>query len=192
MPIGKVSSKTARVASLVSNQNRPARQVHRNHQFDFLRILFATLVILAHAPELTDGNNSREIFSRLTHSNLSFGALGVDGFFLLSGYLIVNSWQKNPELLNFARNRLLRILPGYLVAALLSTVAIGLLAPGIDHFFRHLNIHFVKSVLVVSSPSTPSIRTSLLRFCRIFWPLRLFPPTVSLVRHNHSAPDIHG
>ncbi|MEO8735156.1 MAG: acyltransferase [Edaphobacter sp.] len=145
------------MASLVSSLNRPARQAHRNHQFDFLRILFATLVILAHAPELTDGNNSREIFSRLTHSNLSFGALGVDGFFLLSGYLIVNSWQKNPELLNFARNRLLRIIPGYLVAALLSTVAIGLLAPGIDHFFRHLNIHFVKSVLVVSSPSTPAV-----------------------------------
>jgi peptidoglycan/LPS O-acetylase OafA/YrhL len=141
----------------VSNSNRPTGHIHRNHQFDFLRILFATLVILAHAPELTDGNNSREIFSRLTHSHVSFGALGVDGFFLLSGFLIVNSWQQNPELLNFLRKRLLRIIPGYLVAALLSTLVVGLLAPGIDHFFRHLDIHFIKSIFAVDSPSTPSV-----------------------------------
>lgn len=129
----------------------------RNHQFDLLRIIFATLVILAHAPELTDGSNSREILSRLTHSNYSFGSFGVDGFFLLSAYLIVKSWQQKPKLIIFLRNRVLRIIPGYLVAALLSTLAVGLLAPGIDHFFRHLDFHFVKSIVAIGSPSTPPV-----------------------------------
>ena len=42
------------------------RQISRNHQFDLLRIIFATLVLLSHAPEITDGNVSRELFNRLT------------------------------------------------------------------------------------------------------------------------------
>jgi len=134
-----------------------SRTPARNHQFDLLRIVFATLVILAHAPELTDSSNSREILSRLTHSQYSFGKFAVDGFFLLSAYLIVKSWQQRPNLMIFLRNRVLRIIPGYLVAALLSTLAVGLLAPGIDHFFRHLDLHFVKSIVAIGSPSTPPV-----------------------------------
>ncbi|WP_348270022.1 acyltransferase [Edaphobacter paludis] len=129
----------------------------RNHQFDLLRIFFATFVLLAHAPELTDGNQKRELFVRLTHAPITFGGVGVNGFFLLSGFLIVKSWQQNPDLLNFLRNRFLRIVPGYLVAAFLSTLIVGLLAPGIAHFFRHIDIHCIKSILVLSSPATPPV-----------------------------------
>ncbi len=57
----------------------------RNVSLDLLRLLLATLVILSHAPELTDGSRERELFTRLTHA-MSFGELGVDGFFLLSGH----------------------------------------------------------------------------------------------------------
>ena len=129
----------------------------RNHLFDFLRILFATLVLLSHAFELTDGNRSRELFSRLTGSGMSFGEVGVDGFFLLSGFLIVQSWQRDPELLNFLRKRVLRIAPGYLVAALLSTLVVGMAAPGIPHFFRHLGRPFLESLALLSYPLTPSV-----------------------------------
>jgi peptidoglycan/LPS O-acetylase OafA/YrhL len=129
----------------------------RNHQFDLLRIVFAVMVLLAHAPEITDGNQHRELLARLTRSHFTFGALGVDGFFLLSGFLIVNSWQHTSKLLPFAKRRFFRIVPGYLVAALLSTFVVGLLAPGTPHFFSQLNIHFVKSVMTLSSPSTPPV-----------------------------------
>jgi peptidoglycan/LPS O-acetylase OafA/YrhL len=129
----------------------------RNHQLDFLRIVFATLVLLAHAPELTDGDRSRELLSRLTRSGFSFGDVGVAGFFLLSGFLIVKSWQQNSELSNFLRNRLLRIVPGYLVAAILSTIVVGLLAPGIPGFFHNFDHHYVVSVLTLGSPMAPPV-----------------------------------
>jgi peptidoglycan/LPS O-acetylase OafA/YrhL len=129
----------------------------RNRRLDLFRIVFATMVLLAHAPELTDGNRSREIFNRLTGSGMSFGEVGVMGFFLLSGYLIVQSWQGDPEFLNYLRKRVLRIVPGFLVAALLSTVVVGLLAPGIPDFFRHFNKDFIFSVLLLGSPKTPPV-----------------------------------
>jgi peptidoglycan/LPS O-acetylase OafA/YrhL len=133
------------------------RQGNRNHQFDLLRILFATLVLLSHAPELTDGNASRELFHRLTGAPMTFGAVGVDGFFLLSGYLIVQSWLGDPDLLNYLRKRVLRIVPGYLVAVALSTLAVGLLAPGVPNFFSGLGIHLFNSVALLSSPMTPPV-----------------------------------
>jgi len=144
---------------LQPSQERGAvrRQPSRNHQFDLLRIIFATLVLLSHAPEITDGNASRELFNRLTGAPMTFGTVGVDGFFLLSGYLIVQSWLANPELLNFLRKRVLRIVPGYLVAVVLSTLAVGLLAPGVPHFFGDLDVHFVRSVALLSSPMTPPV-----------------------------------
>jgi peptidoglycan/LPS O-acetylase OafA/YrhL len=136
---------------------RLKRPGSRNHQFDLLRIIFATLVLLSHAPEITDGNASRELFHRFTGSPMTFGTLGVDGFFILSGYLIVQSWLGDPELINFLRKRVLRIVPGYLVAVVLSTLAVGLLAPGVDHFFRGLGLHFFNSVVLLSSPMTPPV-----------------------------------
>jgi peptidoglycan/LPS O-acetylase OafA/YrhL len=133
------------------------RKNRRNHQFDLLRIVFATLVLLSHAPEITDGNASRELFHRLTRAPITFGVLGVDGFFVLSGYLIVQSWIGDPEFFNFLRKRVLRIVPGYLVAVVLSTVAVGLLAPGAPDFFRSLGVQFFKSVALLSSPATPPV-----------------------------------
>jgi peptidoglycan/LPS O-acetylase OafA/YrhL len=133
------------------------RQSNRNHQFDLLRILFATLVLLSHASELATGDASREPLYRLTRTPMTFGTLAVDGFFVLSGYLIVQSWLSDPELINFLRKRVLRIFPGYLVAVALSTLAVGLLAPGIDHFFRHLGGMFLKSVVFLTGPMTPPV-----------------------------------
>ena len=141
----------------IVNTSEPTTRVTRNHQFDLLRIVLATLVLLSHAPELTDGNGSRELLSRIAGPEMTFGRFAVDGFFLLSGFLIVQSWQHDPELLNFLRKRLLRIVPGYLVAAILSIAVIGWVAPGVDHFFRHLNWQTLQSVLLLYTPVTPEV-----------------------------------
>src|SRR5665213_15113 len=129
---------------------------HRNHLMDIMRIVFAACVLLSHAPEVTDGNPSREIFYRLTHA-MTFGDFGVDGFFLLSGFLIVKSWQTTPDLLDYLYKRVLRIVPGYLVAVLLSTLVLGLVAPAIPRFFAHLGTRFLASVLLLSAPITPDV-----------------------------------
>ncbi|GAC1360859.1 MAG: acyltransferase [Acidobacteriaceae bacterium] len=144
-------------APQTSRVSPPTRAPHRNTRFDLLRILFALLVILSHAPELTDGNPSRELFHRLSRTDETFGGVAVYGFFLLSGFLIVQSWQADPHLLNFLRKRLLRIVPGYLVAVLVSVLVVGLLAPATPHFFRQLGLVHLKGIALLSSPATPPV-----------------------------------
>jgi peptidoglycan/LPS O-acetylase OafA/YrhL len=133
-----------------------ARQ--RNHTFDLLRIVFATFVLLAHAPENTRGAENQELLHRLLRADFNFGALGVDGFFLLSGFLIVQSWQHDPKLLNYLRKRILRIVPGYMAAAIVCTITVGILAPGVDHFFHRLVwSRFFISVLMLGGINTPPV-----------------------------------
>jgi peptidoglycan/LPS O-acetylase OafA/YrhL len=132
-------------------------QARRNREFDLMRLAFATFVILSHSPELIDGNRSRELLTRLTGA-MSFGDLGVDGFFLMSGYLIVQSFVHDPELWNFLRKRVLRIYPGYLVACVLVTIVLGSLIPAEPGFFRALNYHTVTAMAKLGMPPTPLVR----------------------------------
>lgn len=82
------------------------------------------MVIISHAPELQDGDRGNEILSRI-FGTLSFGEMAVDSFFILSGFLIVKSWQGRPDMIAFLTSRILRIYPGFIAASLLCAFAIG-------------------------------------------------------------------
>lgn len=100
-----------------------ARREYANN-FTPLRLLLALLVLLAHAPELVDGDRRHEPLTRL-FGTLSFGEFAVDCFFLLSGYLIVQSWLAAPHAASYLRKRVLRIYPGFVVASLVCGIVVG-------------------------------------------------------------------
>jgi peptidoglycan/LPS O-acetylase OafA/YrhL len=130
--------------------------VTRNRTLDVLRVIFALMVLYSHAFELRTVDLHHEIFEDID-MHLTWGMVGVDGFFLLSGCLIVESWRRTPNLLEFLRKRVLRIVPGYLVAVLLSVVIIGLIAPVGPDFFHHFGPHFPISVLTLYAPLAPDV-----------------------------------
>ena len=130
----------------------------RDNHFNFLRLVLASLVILSHAPELLDGSRRRELLSRLDGGTLSFGELAVDGFFLLSGFLIVQSWERQPRLGPYLRKRALRIYPGFVVAALVSAFVVGPLAADARAYFAQFRPGaFLGGVLLLQRPAVPPV-----------------------------------
>ena len=99
-------------------------RAHRNN-VGLLRLVLAAFVIIAHAPEMADNNDLREPLNQLLHAHLSLGDLAVDGFFLLSGYLIAQSMEQARSLRDYLTRRVLRIYPAFVVAYLLSVFVFG-------------------------------------------------------------------
>lgn len=99
----------------------------RQNAFGVLRLLFAALVIVAHTPELVDGNPSRELLHRIFET-MSFGGFAVNCFFLVSGYLITASWLKQPDILLYLRKRCARIVPAFVVCSAFCVFVVAPLA----------------------------------------------------------------
>ena len=116
------------IESMVTTEHKRAtvseREPNRHNNFGFLRLLFATLVIISHSAEIIDGNRSREPLVSL-FGKLTFGELAVDGFFLISGYLIAKSYETSKTTLSYLSKRVRRIYPGYLVAYFVSLFVLG-------------------------------------------------------------------
>ena len=127
----------------------------RNNNFNFLRFFLATLVLLSHSAELIDGNRKREILTQL-FGTISFGEMAVDGFFILSGFLILQSWERDPNLFHFIKNRFLRIFPAFIVASLISAFVVGPLGSDTTKYFTQFNlIQYIKSLIFLSTPIVP-------------------------------------
>lgn len=92
----------------------PAR--HTNN-FDALRLFAALAVILHHTTTL-------HLLPGPAH-DVSFGFVGVATFFIISGYLIMMSWDRRPAVWQFLRARVLRIFPGLAIAVLFTALVIG-------------------------------------------------------------------
>jgi peptidoglycan/LPS O-acetylase OafA/YrhL len=56
---------------------------------------------------------------------LPLGPLGVYLFFTISGFLVSQSWDRDPHLLRFFQRRLLRILPGLAICTILSVLVLA-------------------------------------------------------------------
>ncbi len=97
----------------------------RKNNLDFLRFFAAMAVIFSHSWEITQGSPHFEPIYWLSGGETKLGVLSVLVFFAISGFLITNSWQRNPDLKAFLWRRFLRLFPGLAVAVLFTIFILG-------------------------------------------------------------------
>lgn len=96
------------------------RAKHGNN-ISALRLVFASAVIFSHSAFILTGNQAAEPhFGQET-----LGGLAVDGFFILSGYLITKSFERDPNIADYLRKRVIRIYPAFVVNMLLCMLVLA-------------------------------------------------------------------
>lgn len=95
----------------------------RDNNFNLIRLVAASAVLLSHAWPLTMGSGSPEPLEALTGSSL--GTLAVYVFFALSGFFISASFAASKTVARFVRARILRLFPGLAVSLLLVAFVLG-------------------------------------------------------------------
>lgn len=128
----------------------------KNNNFNLLRFLFASLVIVSHAPELQDGNRSREVLTNV-FGTISFGEMAVDSFFVISGFLIAKSWQERPNIAAFLSSRVLRIYPGFVAASLVCALIVGPIYGLPDYFQSFQPAEYLSSLIALKPPAIPFV-----------------------------------
>ena len=105
---------------------------HQSNNFDALRLLAAIAVLFSHCFSLSGIPGIKDPLDRITCDQISFGKLGVMVFFIISGYLIAQSYDHSPSLLRFIKCRFLRVFPGLFAVLVLSAFVIGPLASSLS------------------------------------------------------------
>jgi peptidoglycan/LPS O-acetylase OafA/YrhL len=136
---------------------------HKNN-FDFVRFLLAVSVIFTHGYVVYTGVIDSEPFWRLSRHQLGLGTISLNFFFVISGYLVLQSWTYSKGMFDFLKKRVLRIYPGFITVCILCAFIFGPLGNGTLHhpfsdfisYWKQINLHvFVYDVLQLFPPALP-------------------------------------
>ena len=130
--------------------------ISQKNSFDFLRFLFAFSVFVAHFSTLS------------TYSAIYWpisSSMGVAGFFIISGFLITQSYYRSKNLSNYISKRIKRIVPAYVIVVLLCAFLFSLISTfSLSEYFS--SIVFYKylaanlSFLNFIQPTLPEVFTT--------------------------------
>lgn len=111
------------------------RNFRKHNNLDFIRFFLAILVIFCHCHILYYGTEETvEPLWVFSHGQMSIGTLAVNFFFVISGFLIYQSWKNSSSVGSYLKKRFLRIYPAFIVLCLLCVFLIGPFATA--DFFR--------------------------------------------------------
>lgn len=132
-----------------------ARFDPRRNSLNFARLVLATSVIVSHSWPLSRSGPAPSI------GNQYFGDIAVDGFFAVSGFLILGSRLNSRSLVDFFWRRFLRIWPAFLVVLLfvafvVAPVAVFVLGSG-EYSLSSAGTYVLKNLsLVIFQPGIES------------------------------------
>ncbi len=118
-----------------------------------LRIFFALCVVIAHSNVLS-GNPQGFIMGNIFSSEYA-----VQGFFIISGFLVMMSYHRTADLLRYYKKRLYRIYPGYLMAILFFLVLALIMSETKLYQLRDIGSYLVANLIFLNflEPSIPGV-----------------------------------
>jgi len=135
--------------------NKPQRFADHRNAFGFLRLAFASLVIVSHVPETAYGSIAREPLHAL-FGTISFGTISVYGFFVISGYLIAGSYIGSASGASYFAKRIARIYPGFIVASLVCLMIVAPIAHG-DLLTGKMAVTHMVHILTLQPPDVSGV-----------------------------------
>ncbi len=127
-----------------------AQASHKN-SFDLLRIIFATSVLFTHAYPIA-GLDNNDFLGQISHDTFHYPSVAVPGFFIISGYLVIQSLHRSSSANDYLLRRFARIYPGLFVMLFL-TVSLGWAVYSGSFtkyvFDRQIYIFFAKNMLML-------------------------------------------
>ena len=132
------------------------------NSFGVVRLAMAVAVLVSHSYFFVSGTSTAEPLHEITGHSL--GEHAVQVFFFLSGILVMQSFIKRGNLIDFATARALRIFPGLSVCVLLTALVIGPIVSNADAwtYFTSsaLPSYIVKTLLLITgSAPLPGVFT---------------------------------
>lgn len=142
------------------------RPTEETNNFLLIRLLAATLVVYGHAFALAPVpcNDCVDIVKAFT-SWIPSQTIGVNVFFIVSGFLVVSSYSRRDDLASYLKSRALRIFPGLVVCVALTVLVFGAATTSLPlgQYFRSpevLRYFFVNASLYTTIYELPGVQFS--------------------------------
>ena len=111
------------------------------NNFDFLRLIFALFVVIAHSYPLSGLTVAENWLTKLTSGQIEFSNLGLSGFFIISGFLIFQSLERSKTLVDYFWKRVLRLFPALLIVLLLTVILAPFVYEGLVPYLKNRNVY---------------------------------------------------
>ena len=120
------------------------------NNFDFLRFLAASFVIVTHGVTLLN-RVGEDPFGKLSSNFFPMSFYGVRIFFIISGYLIAQSLEHSQGVIDYLWKRVLRLFPGLIVVVCLTVFVVGPLFTNLsfkEYFYAPATWNYLKTILI--------------------------------------------
>lgn len=147
----------------------------RNNNFDFLRFIFAFVVLLVHMSILSE-NQELLFFQHYLSSYIS-----VTAFFIISGYLIAQSYKETSTIGRYLLKRAARLLPAYLFVVIASAIFLSIIStqPAAEYFTNRQLYKYLFANITFQNylqPCLPGVFSSNVAGCDVngaLWTLKI-------------------
>lgn len=132
----------------------------RGPGFGHVRIAAAIIVLLHHCRSIEYSDIRSDPLFHYSGGEIHLGLLAVLVFFAVSGFLVTPSLYRSENVISFASNRILRILPALIVVVIASIAVLGpaLTTLPLDSYFLDSNLYrYGKNVLTLTEDYLPGV-----------------------------------